>query len=85
MLVTLLGNSHGGLWLALPLLVFLAAYAPGAISFAAGQAMFALMVVVLFNIMVPEGWEVGVVRLEAVAGRILGAPSIPRSPRLSTT
>ena len=47
--------------------VFLAGYAPYAISFGAGQAMFALLVVELFNLMVPEGWEVGVVRLEAVA------------------
>jgi uncharacterized membrane protein YccC len=50
----------------LPLAVFLAAYAPSAISFGAGQAMFALLVVELFNLITPEGWEVGVARVEAV-------------------
>lgn len=62
-----LGGHALGLWLALPFVVFLAGYAPAAISFGAGQAMFALLVVVLFNLIVPEGWEVGVVRVEAVA------------------
>jgi uncharacterized membrane protein YccC len=60
------GTSSALLWASLPIAVFLAAYAPAAISFAAGQAMFALMVVMLFNLMVPAGWEVGVVRVEAV-------------------
>ena len=65
--ITVLGPHPLLLWLSLPLAVFLAAYAPAAISFGAGQAMFALLVVELFNLMVPAGWEVGVVRLEAVA------------------
>lgn len=60
------GGHPLAMWLVLPLLVFLAGYAPAAISFGAGQAMFALLVVVLFNLIVPEGWEVGVVRVEAV-------------------
>ncbi|MFO1415055.1 MAG: FUSC family protein [Burkholderiales bacterium] len=55
------------MWLALPPLVFLAAYANAAISFGAGQAMFACLVVMLFNLVEPEGWMTGVVRLEAVA------------------
>jgi uncharacterized membrane protein YccC len=55
------------MWLALPFLVFAAAYASAAVSFGAGQAMFALLVVMLFNLVEPEGWMTGVVRLEAVA------------------
>jgi len=65
--IAVLGPHPLWLWLSLPIAVFLAGYAPTAISFGAGQAMFALLVVELFNLMVPEGWEVGVVRLEAVA------------------
>ncbi len=61
------------MWVALPLAVFLAAYAPTAISLGAGQAMFALMVVLLFNLIVPEGWHTGAVRLEAVTVGALAA------------
>ena len=61
-----LGPHPALLWLTLPFAVFLAAYAPSAISFGAGQAMFALLVVELFNLITPEGWEVGVARVEAV-------------------
>jgi hypothetical protein len=63
----LLGAHPLWLWLSLPLAVFLSGYAPAAISFGAGQAMFALLVVELFNLISPAGWEVGAVRLEAVA------------------
>jgi uncharacterized membrane protein YccC len=65
-LMLTVGAHAAALWVALPLAVFLAAYAPAAISLAAGQAMFALLVVLLFNLIVPEGWEAGAVRLEAV-------------------
>src|SRR4029453_11162475 len=65
--ITLLGAHPLWLWMSLPIAVFLSGYAPTAISFGAGQAMFALLVVELFNLMMPEGWEVGAVRLEAVA------------------
>jgi len=64
--ISLLGPHPVALWLSIPILVFFAGYAPQAISFGAGQAMFALLVVCLFNLMVPEGWETGVVRVEAV-------------------
>ncbi len=55
------------MWLTLPLVVFAAAYANHAISFGAAQALFALLVVEMFNLVEPEGWMTGVVRLEAVA------------------
>jgi uncharacterized membrane protein YccC len=61
------GSHPAMLWATLPIASFLAGYAPGAISFGAGQAMFALLVVELFNLIQPTGWEVGAVRVEAVA------------------
>jgi uncharacterized membrane protein YccC len=47
--------------------VLLGAYAPRAISFAAGQAGFTVTLFVLFNIIQPVGWRVGIVRVEDVA------------------
>lgn len=64
--IMVLGPHPLLLWLTLPAAVFLAAYAPSALSFGWGQAMFALLVVELFNLMVPDGWQVGVARVEAV-------------------
>jgi hypothetical protein len=55
------------MWLTLPIVVFAAAYASHAVSFGAAQALFALLVVEMFNLVEPEGWMTGVVRLEAVA------------------
>ena len=37
------------------------------ISFVAGQAAFTLLVVILFNIIEPVGWRVGLTRIEDVA------------------
>jgi len=55
------------LWILLPVAVLIAAYAPRAISFAAGQAGFTVVVLILFNIIQPAGWKVGIVRIEDVA------------------
>jgi len=55
------------LWGVLPVAILLAAYAPRAISFAAGQAGFTVVLFVLFNIIQPVGWRVGVVRVEDIA------------------
>src|ERR1051325_4099027 len=54
-------------WLVLPLLVFLAAYTPAGINFVVGQASFSILVVVLFNILAPTDWQIGLVRLEDAA------------------
>ncbi|TMH30272.1 MAG: FUSC family protein [Betaproteobacteria bacterium] len=71
---TLAIGAHAPLmWVALPLAVFLAGYAPTAISLGAGQAMFALLVVLLFNLMVPEGWHTGAIRVEALTVGALAA------------
>jgi uncharacterized membrane protein YccC len=66
-LVIAIGTHEHVLWAVLPVAVLLAAYAPRAISFAAGQAGFTVVLFVLFNIIQPTGWTVGVVRIEDVA------------------
>ena len=55
------------LWVLLPLAVAVSGVAPSMISFAAGQAAFTLMVIILFNIIQPSGWKVGLTRIEDVA------------------
>jgi uncharacterized membrane protein YccC len=55
------------LWVLLPLAVLVAGIAPSMISFAAGQAGFTLVVIILFNIIEPAGWRVGLTRIEDVA------------------
>jgi uncharacterized membrane protein YccC len=67
LLVIGIGTHDVVLWLVLPFAVLLAAYAPRAISFAAGQAGFTVLLFVLFNLIAPVGWRVGVVRVEDVA------------------
>jgi uncharacterized membrane protein YccC len=67
LLVAAIGTSHSVLWTLLPIAVFVAAFAPDAISFAAGQAAFTVVVIILFNIIAPQGWRIGVLRIEDVA------------------
>ena len=68
LLLLALGTSHvEALWAFLPVGVFLAAYAPQAISFIAGQAAFTFVILVLFNILSPVGVSVGFTRIENVA------------------
>ena len=55
------------LWFLLPIAVLVSGVAPAMISFAAGQAGFTLVVVILFNIIEPTGWKVGLTRIEDVA------------------
>jgi len=62
-----IGTNTTLLWFLLPLAVFLAGIAPAVISFAGGQAAFTLTLVILFNIIQPTGWRVGLVRIEDVA------------------
>ena len=47
-----IGTSTPALWTALPIAVAVAAYAPGTLPFAFGQAAFTVVVVVLFNLLV---------------------------------
>jgi uncharacterized membrane protein YccC len=67
LIVVAVGGDRGVLWAVLPFAVLLAAYAPQAISFAAGQGAFTIVVLVLFNLIHPAGWRVGLVRVEDVA------------------
>ena len=62
-----IGTGQGALWAALPLAVIIASYAPGVLPFTFGQAAFTIVVAVLFNLLVPVGWTVGLVRIEDVA------------------
>lgn len=61
------GASSQALWLALPITVFLATYAASAIGFVVGQAGFTVLVIILFNVISPVGWRVGLARVEDVA------------------
>jgi uncharacterized membrane protein YccC len=66
-LILAIGTDTTALWIALPIAVFVAAYAPGTAPFAVGQAAFTVTIAVLFNLLAPVGWTVGVVRIEDVA------------------
>jgi hypothetical protein len=67
LLVAAIGAHTWLLWTVFPCAVLLGAYSPRAISFTAGQAAFTVVIVVLFNLLDPVGWSVGVVRIEDVA------------------
>src|SRR5690349_9269744 len=62
-----IGTSTPALWAALPIAVAVAAYAPGALPFTFGQAAFTVVVLVLFNLLAPADWKVGLLRIEDVA------------------
>jgi uncharacterized membrane protein YccC len=67
LIVWAIGDANWVLWAVLPFAVLLGAYSPRAISFTAGQAGFTIVIVVLFNLLNPVGWSVGLVRIEDVA------------------
>jgi uncharacterized membrane protein YccC len=71
----------------LPIVVFAAFYLPGAVSFVAGQAFFTMVIVVLFNLIKPAGWSVGLLRVEDVLlgagiGLVIGMAMWPRGASL---
>ena len=67
LLVIAIGTHEAVLWGVLPVAVLVASYAPRGISFAAGQAGFTVVLFVLFNLIQPVGWSIGLVRVEDVA------------------
>jgi uncharacterized membrane protein YccC len=76
------GDNDVALALTLPALVFLAVWGNEALGLVTGQAFFTIMVVVLFNLVEPGGWAVGLVRLVdvvvgAVAGLVVGLVAWP--------
>ncbi len=82
----LFGQDPAVLWAALPVAVFLAAYTPSALSFLAGQAAFTVLMLVLFNVLSPVGWSVGLVRIEdlvvgSAIGVVVGTLLWPRGAR----
>ena len=66
-LISVIGTGQTALWIALPIAVMVAAYAPGAAPFEVGQAAFTVLVSVLFNLIAPVGSKIGVLRIEDVA------------------
>jgi uncharacterized membrane protein YccC len=66
-LLLAIGSASTALWVVFPIAVFVASYAPGTAPFVVGQAAFTVTVAILFNLLAPVGWQVGVVRIEDVA------------------
>ena len=54
------------LWTLLPVVAFGSSYVSRVGSFTAGQAMFTMMVLIVFNLMSPIGWKIGFARLEDI-------------------
>ena len=66
-IVVAAGSHAWVLWILFPVAVFAAAWTPKAVSFLAGQATFSLLVLILFDLLDPIGWRIGLVRAEDVA------------------
>jgi uncharacterized membrane protein YccC len=84
------GNDPVLMWIALPLVIFFASYAASAVGFVAGQAAFTVMVIIVFNLISPAGWQVGLVRIEDVAvgtgiSVVVGVLLWPRGARRDLT
>ena len=58
------GNHPAVMWTAFPFAVFGAAYAATTIGFMLSQAAFTINLIVVFNLISPAGWQVGLVRIE---------------------
>ncbi|HTY28466.1 MAG TPA: FUSC family protein, partial [Mycobacterium sp.] len=71
--IGVLGIDPTVMWMLLPLVAFGSAYVPEIGSFTAGQAAFTMMVLIVFNLIVPTGWKVGLIRIEdIVVGALVG-------------
>lgn len=58
------GNHPAIMWTAFPIAVFGAAYAATTIGFMLSQAAFTINLIIVFNLITPAGWQVGIVRIE---------------------
>lgn len=81
--ILLVGSNDEVLWVLLPITVFLAAYAPTALNYVVGQAAFTVLVVVLYNLVVPAGPAVAEARvidvaIGALVGVLVGVSVWPR-------
>ena len=68
--ITVVGTDPTVLWTLLPIVAFGSTYVLAVGSFAASQAMFTMMVLIVFNMLHPIGWKAGLIRIEDI---ILGA------------
>ncbi len=66
-LLAVIGTDTTALWILLPIAILLAGLAPAVATFAIGQAAFTVVIVILFNIIQPAGWRVGLLRVEDIA------------------
>lgn len=71
--VATIGDSTTALWICFPVVVAIAAYSPGAIHFAVGQAAFTVLVVVLFGLLDLPGFQTAEVRVATVTVGVLTA------------
>jgi uncharacterized membrane protein YccC len=84
------GNDTVLMWVSLPIALFFASYAASAVGFVAGQAAFTVTVIIIFNLISPAGWQVGLVRIEDVAvgtaiSVVVGVLLWPRGARRDVT
>ncbi|MCU1526368.1 MAG: hypothetical protein JWP75_131 [Frondihabitans sp.] len=61
------GTNPVANWIVLPFAIGMAALAPAAIGFAAGQAAFTVTLLLMFNVVSPVGWQFGLVRIEDIS------------------
>jgi uncharacterized membrane protein YccC len=86
LLALVVGDSTVVMWVLFPLAVAVAAYSPGAIHFAVGQAAFTVLVVLLFGLLDLPGFQTAVIRVEtvligAVTAVVLSLVMWPRGAR----
>src|SRR6201993_1535844 len=67
LLVAAVGVQPVVLWLLVPITVFLSTYLPRFVTFTAAQAMAALSLLVILNLVAPAGWRVGLLRIQDIA------------------
>jgi uncharacterized membrane protein YccC len=80
------GNHPALMWAAFPIAVFGAAYAATTIGFMMSQAAFTINLIVVFNLISPAGWQIGLVRIEdliigALISLLVGVLLWPRGAR----
>lgn len=68
--ITVVGVDPQVLWMLLPIVAFGSTYVLAVGSFTASQAMFTMMVLIVFNMLHPIGWKAGLIRVEDI---MLGA------------
>jgi uncharacterized membrane protein YccC len=82
----LAGNHPLLMWIAFPIAIFGAAYSATTIGFMASQAAFTVNLIIVFNLISPAGWQVGLVRIEdllvgALISLVVGLLLWPRGAR----